>query len=103
MIGLSKMLVVVVVGALLAFGLAACGGQAPAPPSTSPVARPAAAPPEAPTPGDAYVCPMHPEVVSGTPARCPKCGMDLVPKDQAAAMSPETAAAAHDPHAGHNH
>jgi hypothetical protein len=27
-----------------------------------------------------YVCPMHPEVVSGTPGNCPKCGMKLVPK-----------------------
>ncbi len=25
-----------------------------------------------------YVCPMHPEVVSETPARCPKCAMKLV-------------------------
>jgi uncharacterized membrane protein YraQ (UPF0718 family) len=29
--------------------------------------------------GDAvYTCPMHPEVRSSTPGRCPKCGMDLV-------------------------
>jgi hypothetical protein len=27
-----------------------------------------------------YVCPMHPEVTSSTPGRCPKCGMTLVPK-----------------------
>lgn len=27
---------------------------------------------------DMYVCPMHPEVRSETPGRCPKCGMDLV-------------------------
>jgi uncharacterized membrane protein YraQ (UPF0718 family) len=32
--------------------------------------------------GDAtYTCPMHPEVRSSTPGRCPKCGMDLVPED----------------------
>ncbi|MEO8177480.1 MAG: efflux RND transporter periplasmic adaptor subunit [Deltaproteobacteria bacterium] len=27
-----------------------------------------------------YTCPMHPEVQSGTPGKCPKCGMDLVQK-----------------------
>lgn len=27
-----------------------------------------------------YTCPMHPEVVSDAPGRCPKCGMDLVAK-----------------------
>jgi Cu(I)/Ag(I) efflux system membrane fusion protein len=25
-----------------------------------------------------YTCPMHPEVVSDVPGKCPKCGMDLV-------------------------
>jgi uncharacterized protein len=31
--------------------------------------------------GDAtYTCPMHPEVRSSTPGRCPTCGMDLVPE-----------------------
>jgi mono/diheme cytochrome c family protein len=28
----------------------------------------------------AYTCPMHPEVVSDKPGKCPKCGMDLVKK-----------------------
>ena len=27
-----------------------------------------------------YTCPMHPEVQSSSPGKCPKCGMDLVPK-----------------------
>lgn len=28
----------------------------------------------------AYTCPMHPEVTSDKPGKCPKCGMKLVPK-----------------------
>lgn len=28
--------------------------------------------------GVVYTCPMHPEVVSSEPGRCPKCGMKLV-------------------------
>src|SRR5664279_5256945 len=27
----------------------------------------------------AYTCPMHPEVVSEEPGRCPDCGMKLMP------------------------
>src|SRR6266700_7806702 len=30
-----------------------------------------------------YTCPMHPEVTSDKPGRCPKCGMNLVPKPPA--------------------
>lgn len=32
-----------------------------------------------------YYCPMHPEVTSAGPGKCPKCGMDLVPKKRAGA------------------
>jgi len=27
-----------------------------------------------------YTCPMHPDVISDKPGKCPKCGMDLVQK-----------------------
>ena len=30
--------------------------------------------------GTIYTCPMHPEVVSDQPGKCPKCGMTLVLK-----------------------
>ncbi|MDQ3072734.1 MAG: vitamin K epoxide reductase, partial [Bacteroidota bacterium] len=29
-----------------------------------------------------YTCPMHPEVISDKPGKCPKCGMDLVLKSE---------------------
>ena len=32
-----------------------------------------------------YTCPMHPEVQSATPGKCPKCGMDLVLKPKGGA------------------
>lgn len=35
--------------------------------------------PKAEAPVGGYVCPMHPDEVSATPAKCGKCGMDLVP------------------------
>jgi hypothetical protein len=27
-----------------------------------------------------YTCPMHPEIVTNAPGKCPKCQMDLKPK-----------------------
>ncbi len=35
-----------------------------------------------------YACPMHPEVVSGSPAKCPKCGMNLVKNPNAGGLAP---------------
>jgi FtsP/CotA-like multicopper oxidase with cupredoxin domain len=34
-----------------------------------------------------YVCPMHPEVVSDKPDKCPKCGMKLLPAELVAQAS----------------
>lgn len=32
--------------------------------------------------GQQYTCPMHPEIVQAAPGKCPKCGMDLVPRKE---------------------
>jgi Cu(I)/Ag(I) efflux system membrane fusion protein len=29
-----------------------------------------------------YTCPMHPEVKSDKPGKCPKCGMELIKKEK---------------------
>ena len=55
-------------------GLAAATG-AMAQQSSRPVAPIDNTPPEAPV---EFICPMHPDVRSGQPGRCPRCGMDLV-------------------------
>ncbi len=33
-----------------------------------------------------YTCPMHPDVISDKPGKCPKCGMELVEKKSATPM-----------------
>jgi FtsP/CotA-like multicopper oxidase with cupredoxin domain len=43
----------------------------------------------------AYVCPMHPEVISAAPGRCPRCGMKLM----ATELTPDDVAGGH----GHEH
>lgn len=57
----------------------------PAPPAASPGDQSASEPLAGPGPADAagdllYVCPMHPQVTSAKPGKCPICGMDLVAK-----------------------
>jgi hypothetical protein len=50
-----------------------------------------------------YTCPMHPEVERSEPGRCPKCGMDLVPKEQGTTGGEAGAgdAEGHGEHEGH--
>lgn len=57
--------------------------------ATSDTSRPApsahehhAAAPEGEPQAVTYTCPMHPEVRSGEPGACPKCGMALVPVEK---------------------
>jgi hypothetical protein len=44
-------------------------------------AAPAASAPATTQTAELYTCSMHPEVVSKTPGKCPKCGMKLVKKE----------------------
>src|SRR5215218_5984068 len=55
---------------------------------------------EAPEGPVVYACPMHPDVVSEEPGRCPECGMKLLP---AAVISQAAGAHAEHGHGEHEH
>jgi hypothetical protein len=58
------------------------GFDAAAPISVAEAAK-AGGGPEVTADADAiYACPMHPEVTSATPGKCPKCGMTLIKRDK---------------------
>jgi Ni,Fe-hydrogenase III large subunit len=46
-----------------------------------------------------YTCPMHPEIVRDEPGSCPKCGMDLVAREDAEDEGASEEGSGH----GHNH
>ncbi|GEO07316.1 hypothetical protein AAE02nite_49800 [Adhaeribacter aerolatus] len=50
--------------------------------------------------GITYTCPMHPEVTSTEPGKCPKCGMNL---EEVTASIQTDSAAAHQHEAGEQH
>lgn len=64
---------------LLFVAVAFAATTAFAQPSEKPAASAAA------SPAQKYTCSMHPDVVQDKPGKCPKCGMKLVPKNDAEA------------------
>lgn len=57
-------------------GLALAGCTSPSTPVSTATATASGSSPVAAV----YTCPMHPEVTSDKPGKCPKCKMDLVLK-----------------------
>jgi FtsP/CotA-like multicopper oxidase with cupredoxin domain len=50
-----------------------------------------------------YMCPMHPDVVSETPGKCPKCAMKLLPAAMVGEAAHDHGEHAHHDHAHHDH
>jgi predicted small secreted protein len=58
-----------------AFLLAACGGNKDT--ANTAAGDSLSVQPDSAKAASQYTCPMHPEVVSDQPGKCPTCGMDL--------------------------
>jgi hypothetical protein len=69
-------------------GVAAVGVSSAPGPAPQTAQNPTTSPAPAATPAAAYMCPMHPDVMSATPGKCPRCNMDLVPVPTSAYVCP---------------
>lgn len=85
---------IIAIAIMLSIGLVACNGSSSAEQTAT---KDTATNDAMSVSGVKYTCTMHPEIISDTPGKCPKCGMTLVEmKDTTMNMHHDSMSVTHD-------